>query len=246
MTLPSMSFLEKQKRAQEKRLMILHFLATGEVYTSLTIASRVMSCSISSAERTLNSLVREGAIKFEQHLVQSRKTKIFGISPHGLALAGEFESASFELGRTNPSYIYHHLLTQQARLQAELAGWDGWQPGKILYKQNLLKVPDALCVSLAGKRVAVEIERHVKTRKRYEEIISAHLQAMSKKDWDEVHYLTTSALLIPLQKIFAHLVSIPVKGERVPVEEKHRARFKFFVLDDWPLSTEQEGNNATR
>lgn len=246
MTFPSMSFQEKRMRAQEKRSRILKFLSTGEVYTSLPLAARVMSCSISSAERTLHSLVRDGALKFEQHLVRSRKMKVYGISPHGQALAGQFESPCFEVGRTNPSYIFHHLQTQQARLQAESAGWAGWQPGKALYKQNLLKVPDALCISPVGKRVAIEIERHVKTRKRYEEIISAHLQAMSRKDWDEVHYLAASDLVIPLQKIFGRLETITVKGERVSLEDKHHARFKFFLLDDWPLSTGQEKNNATR
>ena len=241
-----MSYVEKQARAAEKRLAILRFLSDGEVYTNLVLASKVMRCSRSSAERTLNSLICDDALKAESHIIQSRKHRIYGITPHGLAIAGEFDRAYFQPGRTNPSYILHQLQTQQARLQAESAGWDGWQPGKTLYKQNLLKVPDALCVSLAGKRVAVEIERHVKTRKRYEEIISAHLQAMSKKDWDEVHYLTTSALLIPLQKIFARLGSIPVKGERVELEAKHRARFHFYDLDEWPVSSAQEKNNATR
>lgn len=229
-----MSFLEKQARAQEKRDAILDFLGSGECYTSLHISSRVMSCSVRAARDTLDALIRDGALKSETVLVQSRRLKLYGITPHGLALANEFDSQYFEVGRTNPSYVPHHLETQAARLDAEAAGWTNWQPGKNLYKTGLLKVPDALCVTPDDRKVAIEIERHIKTRKRYEEILSLHLQEMSKKSWSEVHYLAKPELIRPLQNIFRRIEAIPVKGERVVLEEKHRDRFRFFSMAEWP------------
>lgn len=234
MKISELSFAEKQSRAAEKRQAILAFLARGETYTILTIAAKVMGCSERSALRTLDGLSRDGALKTEALFVQSRKIRIFGVTAHGLALAGESDGSYFEVGRTNPSYVPHHIKTQRARLAAEAAGWKSWQPGKTLHKLGLLKVPDALAVKPDGSKIAVEIERHIKTKKRYEQVVSFHLQEISKKSWAEVHYLTQPELITPLQNIFQKIETIPVKGERVTLEQKHRERFKFFSLAEWP------------
>jgi hypothetical protein len=240
--LPIMSYAERQARNEAKRLLILHFLASGEVYTTVQIAALVMACSTTSAERTLAGLVRDGALKSEAHFIQSRKLKIYGVTPHGIALAGEFENQPFELGRVNSAYIPHHLQTHIARMNAEAAGWADWKPGKVLHRLGLKKVPDALVVSPTGKRVAIELERHVKTKKRYAEIISSHLQSITKEHWDEVHYLCQSELVLPLQRLFQKIETIPVLGERHRLEEKHRARFKFAALSDWPHSIGENTN----
>ena len=232
--LPNMNYEERQARSQEKRQKILNFLASGEVYTTRSIASRLLKTSEMSADRTLQALLRDGCLKGEAHLVNSRRTAIFGISSHGLALVDRPNFKEFELGKTNPSYISHHLQTQLARLQAQEAGWQNWIPGKILYNQNLLKVPDALGTRPDGVKIALEIERHIKSRKRYESIISAHLQNISQKKFDEVHYLSEQGLHLKIQAIFESIQYIPVKGERVKLEQKHRDRFKFCDLENWP------------
>ena len=232
--LPNMKYLERMARAQEKRHAILQFLGSGETYTTRAVTARLLKTSEMSADRTLQALTRDGCLKTEWHQVNSRKVLIFGISAHGLALANQAIGKEFELGRTNSSYISHHLQTQKARLQAEEAGWQNWIPGKILYNQNLLKVPDALGTRPDGTLVAVEIERHIKSRKRYESIISAHLQNISQKKFDEVHYLSEGGLHIKVKAIFDAIQYIPVKGERVKLEQKHRDRFKFFDLKTWP------------
>lgn len=231
---PSLSHEQRLARATAKRELLLHWLASGEIYTSLSIASRLMSASHSSAQRTLSGLVREGALKFESHFVASRKTFIYGITAHGLALCDKFDVPHFQIGKTNSSYITHHLQTQQARLAAEACGWTDWRPGKVLYGQNLLKVPDALATSPAGVRVAIEIERNIKTPKTYEEVIAGHLMCVTKKLWNEVHYLTPPGLAKRVQKAFEHVTSVPVNGDRVSLEQAHRDRFRFFELSDWP------------
>lgn len=231
---PNLSHKQRLARAFAKRELLLQWLSTGEVYTSLFIASRLMSVSQSSARRTLNALVRDGSIKFEPHYIASRKSFIYGITPHGLALCDKFDVPHFQIGKTNSSYITHHLQTQQARLSAEASGWTDWRPGKVLYGQNLAKVPDALATSPAGTRVAIEIERHIKTPKNYEEVIAGHLMCVTKKLWSEVHYLTPPALAKRVKKAFEHVTSVPVNGDRVALEQAHRDRFKFFELSDWP------------
>lgn len=232
--LPSMGYQERMARAQDKRQAILQFLASGELYTTRSITAKLLKTSEMSADRTLQALLRDGCLKIEVHLVNSRRMAVFGISSHGLALVDQVDGKEFELGKTNPSYISHHLQTQKARLQADEAGWTSWTPGKVLYNQGLLKVPDALGTRPDGVKIALEIERHIKSKKRYESIISAHLQNISQKKFDEVHYLSEQGLHLKIQAIFESIQYIPVKGERVKLEQKHRDRFKFFDLKTWP------------
>ncbi len=232
--LPSMNYQERSARAEAKRTLILMFLASGEVYSIIQMVTRLLSCSASSAERTLSALVKDGALKTEQHLIGSRMSNIYGITSHGLALVDIFDRPYFQLGRTNSAYIPHHLETQTARLNAEGAGWSSWQPGKALHNRGFEKIPDALVISPAGIRVAIEIERHIKTPKRYSEIIAAHLQSITQRKWDEVHYISHAALFNKVAGAFQHIDSIPVHGDKVRLEQKHRDRFKFFDLNHWP------------
>lgn len=240
MNLPRMSYLEKQSRAEAKRELVLEFLASGEVFSTVTMLSRVISASPSSTARTLENLMRDGALKSECHLIQSRRTFVYGVTFHGLGLVDKYGARYFELGKTNASYIPHHLDTQLARLNAERNGWVDWEPGKILHGTGLEKVPDALTTSPDGKRVAIEIERHIKTPKRYSEIISAHLQAITQKRWAEVHYLCPGNLHKKVEAAFTHIESVLVKGERVLLQQKHRDCFKFFALESWPATEKGE------
>lgn len=236
LSLPRMSYLEKQSRAEAKRELVLQFLASGEVFSTVAILSRVISASPSSTVRTLDYLVRDDALKSEQHVILCRHSYVYGITAHGLGLVGKFNMRHFELGKTNTSYIQHHIDTQIARLNAEENGWKNWQPGKSLYGQNLEKVPDAIATNANEKRVAIEIERHIKTPKRYSEIISAHLQAITQKRWAEVHYLCPYSLHKKVEAAFMHIDSILVKGERIQLLQKHRDCFKFFALNSWPTT----------
>lgn len=240
-TIPQMTYAERQARAAAKRKMLLRFLASGEVFTTVAISARLLSISDTSAERTLNALVRDGALKTEKHIIECRTTNIYGISPHGLAMADMFEPRPFfELGRTAPNYIPHHLETQMARLAAEAAGFTKWLPGKTLHNTGLMKIPDAICTSPAGRRVAIEIERFIKTPKRYAEVISAHLQSIAQKEWDEVVYLSPNQLHVKIEKAFKKIEFVSVSGEKVQLDQRHYARFKFFDLGQWPNNQKEE------
>lgn len=234
--LPIMSHHERQARASEKRGRLLDFLASGEVWTSTHLTAEVLRVSRPVALNALTALNKEKAIVSESHLVDGRTQKIWGITPHGLALAGAAGSVpAFQLGRTNPSHIPHHLQTQQARIAAESAGWGGWVPGKLLYNRDLRKVPDALATSPSGIRVGLEIENYIKSQKRYADIIAAYLRDIKDGRLDEVHYLAPGGLHVPLEKVFRGIKTFSFAGEQVRVEERHQNRFKFYSLDEWPI-----------
>lgn len=233
--LPNMTHGERQARASEKRERLLNFLASGEVWTSTQLAADLLQVSRPVALNTLAALGKERAIVSESHMIAGRTQKIWGITAHGLALA-EVAGAvpAFQLGRTNPSHIPHHLQTQDARIAAESSGWTGWVPGKLLYNRELRKVPDAAATSPTGKRVAIEIERYIKSPKRYSDIIAAYLRDIKDGYFDEVHYLAPSGLHVPLEKVFRGIKTFSFAGEQVQVDERHQNRFKFYALTEWP------------
>lgn len=233
--LPSMTHQERQARAGEKRERLLNFFASGEVWTSTQLAADLLQVSRPVALTALAALGKERAIVSESHMIGGRTQKIWGITSHGLALAEVAGTVqAFQLGRTNPSHIPHHLQTQGARIAAENAGWSEWVPGKLLYNRQLRKVPDAAATSPTGKRVALEIERYIKSPKRYADIIAAYLRDIKDGHFDEVHYLAPNNLEVPLEKVFRGIKTFSFAGEQVQVEERHQNRFKFYALSAWP------------
>lgn len=243
MNIKKMSRLEIDKRAAEKRKKILDFLAGGEVWTTVQVVNLMLGCSRQSSLRTLKSLEKSGSIKTEI----CGGIQLFGIAGHGLALAeaANNDCKEFELSKTNPSYINHHVQTQFARLRAESAGWTGWIPGKILYSANpkFKKIPDALAVRADGRTVAVEIELHIKSQKRLSEIVGMYIEQLIQKRHDLVYYATPTpeALLRALERV----QSVRVKGGVVSVTESHRARFCVTDINEFP-SIQNSSSTTTR
>ncbi len=230
---PARPHAENLARAAEKHTAIIQFLADGEVYTTAAIVADLLCCSKPTANRTLASMCMAGELKTEPHFVEGHKVFVYGITPHGLALANGTGKA-FELGRTSSAYIPHHIQTQRSRIGAERRGWHGWKPGKTLYSLSLKKVPDSICTSPVGVVVAIEVENHVKSLKRLEEIVSSHLQSVSKSLWREVHYLCPSHIKKALQNAFERIETVPIQNTRVQLTQAHRNCFKFFSFEEWP------------
>lgn len=156
-----MSPQEIKARARAKRGLVLNFLASGEVWTTTEIACQLLQCARPCAQSTLKQLEKEKEITAGIVDTGIRKIAVYGITSHGLAVAGQFGGRGFD-GPTSikPAYIAHHVDTQRARLLAEAASWHDWKPGKALYGTGFLKVPDALVTAPDGTVVSIEIERH--------------------------------------------------------------------------------------
>lgn len=233
MEISKLSRAEKMQMAEAKKTAILAFLASGEVYTTLPILMLLLKKSESTLRRTVELMVKEKLLRLEALEVGSKKVVLIGITDHGVGMADRAGLCpSFASGKTNPAYVTHHLLTQETRIKAVNSGGTDWLPGRALRNKSYLKVPDALYV-MDGKTIAVEVERNIKTPKRYAEVVSNYLQEMSKKSWTEVHYITTPNVVPRIQKIFNELGTVTVKGTVVKLEQKHLDRFKFYSFDDY-------------
>lgn len=230
------SYQQRCARAQSKREVILHFLR-DETWSNLTNLANMLGLSEPAAFKTVCQMERDGfLLRFK---VSALRLSLWGITPQGLAFAWGVDEVMqirpyFEPSKLSVMTIAHYLYIQRARLRAEHAGWTNWIPGNRLPK-DIKKRPDAIATNPEGQIVAIELERSIKTLKRYEVIFAIYLQMMRRNEYAKVHYVCPDESFAPrLLRMFELIKSVPVAGERVPINVKHRARFPVYALDNWP------------
>ena len=237
------SFQERRVRTQTKRAVVLRFLR-DETWSNLTNLAGVLGLSDPATFKTICKLERDGFLL--RYKVTSLRLSLWGITPQGLAFAWNEDEVMqirpyFEPSKLSVMTVAHYLDIQRARLNAERAGWTNWIPGNRLPK-DIKKRPDAIAINPEGQTIAIELERTIKTLKRYEAIFSIYLQQMKRDEYFQVHYVCPDASFAPrLIRMFDLIKSVSVAGERVPITEKHRARFPVYSLDNWPLNYQLNG-----
>ena len=235
--LPRMSRAQVIARAAAKEQCVLDFLASGEVWSTSVILAALLGLHQRRANDLGQRLERDGLVTI--HRVDARTT-VVGITAQGLAYShhpNAAETQRFEPGRISPQFIAHHVDTQRARLQAEAAGWT-WEAGKTLFRRGWNKVPDAVAIAPSGERVAVEIERTIKTELRYAQVIPATLRDIKIGRYDRVLYLSPQNRADAIERALRRVEKVKVGGESVALTLAHWSRFKFANLDDWPATGE--------
>ena len=230
------SYEERQSRIQHKKKIILKYLR-DETWSNSYNLARVLCVTDTAIYKTLAKLERQKLLK--SYYVEDLKFKIWGITQMGLLYSWNenevMESRySFEISKVKPVMIQHHLDLQRARFKAEATGWKNWLPGNQLPK-GITKRPDAVAEAYVNKKIAIELERTIKTKKRYEVIFSIYLQAIKRGEYHSIHYVCPDAdFAARMKRMFLLIKSVPVAGERVQINEKHRARFPVYSLEQWP------------
>lgn len=231
------SYEERMARQGARHGLVLRFLR-DETWSSSSVLTALLGGSPALTSKTMAQLERQGHVV--RHQLEPLRQMLWGITPHGLAHAWKGSEqmqarGHFEPSKVSPLAVPHHLDVQHARLKAQRFGWSDWMPEALL-PRGLAKRPDAVVLAPDGRRVAVEIERHVKTVKRYEAVFSAYLQAIRRGEYDEIHYIVPDRKFAErLRRVFGLVTSVPVLGERVQLTERHKARFIVLTLHDWPV-----------
>jgi hypothetical protein len=174
---------------------------------------------------------------------------LWGITAHGQAMAFVPETemplaAYFEPGKVAEPTIKHGLDLQWLRVCGERAGWHGWINGDRLPK--LLsggKRPDAIAVSPDGQMTALEIERTIKTTKRYEQILASYLMALKAEQVQKVLWLTpTNDLALRLRAIVLGIRTVTIQRQRFTIDpERHHSRLDFLSYSNWGLVHKGQG-----
>jgi len=89
--------------------------------------------------------------------------------------------------------------------------------------------------------IAIELERSIKTKKRYEVVFSIYLQSIKRGEYDLIHYVCPDPeFAARLKRMFQLIESVPVSGQRVKITDKHRAKFPVYSLQNWPPHYEEQ------
>jgi hypothetical protein len=157
-------------------------------------------------------------------------------TPQGAFLA---DGRHFEPKRISAITIRHDLAVQKAKLEAMAMGWSGFLAERTLRQMAVkerttwLQVPDAFAVSPKGRKVALEVERTVKTPKRYTAIFDSYCQMLADKTIQEVIYICTEDIKDRLERLFLKIETMTVDGKRHAFSESFRARFHFVTCEKW-------------
>lgn len=230
---PTLSRAEIDARAVEKRQRVVDFLASGEVFTGPRIVAQLVDTGLRNAQRLLAAMVRDGVLVSEK--IDVLGGMIYGVTSRGLSFSLLDDiGPHFERGRVSPFFIAHHLDCQTARLQAEAAGWSDWTPDRRLAARGLKKIPDAIATAPDGAKYGVEMERTIKTPKRYAEIILTHLQQIKAGYYASVIYVSPRGESRAVERAIHRVETVRVNGESVRLTDAHFARFLFLNLDEFP------------
>ena len=228
-------YLQRQMLREQKRKLLLEFLR-DEIWSSAPVLTQVLGLTLSATYKTLNSFEKAGLIK--SLFVQELNFKVWGITNAGLFESWDAEKnmikrTPFEPSKFKPIQARHELYLQQARIQALENNWSDWRLGKHL--MNVEKRPDAIARDPNGRVVHIEFEQVVKCKSRLEKIFSVYLQKIKRGELDYVAYVCPTELFAKrLVKLFNSIKEIPVAGTRVPITDKHRAKFIVTDLSRWP------------
>lgn len=230
----------RKERNHEKIRILLNFLKE-ETYSDFDTLKYLFGFKAHKSLYTLlDKVTKMGLI--QKHVLEGRISRIslWGITNDGLAVVLSPDDKTFP-ARFEPSKITgwsleHHLDNQLTRLTLEKNGATGWINGDrstFLSQYKVKHRPDGLISLPDGKLIAVETERRLKTKARYQSIMASHLVARTEKYWLYVFYVVPDEQKKhALNIIFNSITHVIVKNQHVPLEEKHRKVFHIYTIDE--------------
>jgi len=231
---------ERRARNNEKIRILLTFLKE-ETYSDFQTLQLLFGFKHhKSLYDLLDKVTKMGLI--QKHTLESRANKIalWGITNDGLAVVltpdDKVMPSRFEAYRITGWSLDHHLDNQLVRLTLEKKGAANWINGDrstFLNQFNVKHRPDGLISLPDGRVIAVETERRLKTKARYQSIIASHLVAISDKQWRYVFYVTPDEQKKrAIKVIFDSISSVIVKNQHITLEAKHRDVFRIYTTEE--------------
>ncbi|ECO5951750.1 hypothetical protein G4F23_004602 [Salmonella enterica] len=236
-------YQKRMARNAEKQRAVLRFLRHEYCTTADIVAQLLGVSALPPVYRFLNALTEKGYLRCVSYPIAGRNVRVWGLTPHGVAFAfddGETAEAipAFQPSKVSVTNLPHKLDVQRLRLLMERAGATNWRYMVGRLKSSGMKQADALA-EFDGKTVAFEVERTVKSRKRYAEVLSSYLFNRKAQGIDEIWYLCPDAAT--LRRVESAITGVdeivsPQTGEARKVATLDRARlfspFKFKLLEN--------------
>ncbi|MDI3360332.1 MobC family replication-relaxation protein [Lelliottia sp. V89_10] len=230
---------ERQQRSKEKMLKLLTFLKEETYSDFKTLMKYFNFKDRKSLYSLLNKAEKEGLIiKYTYGTFRAGGLALWGITNDGIAVSIQPEDLTFpqrfEPYRLAAWTLEHHLDNQMARIILERRGCTGWLNGDrsgFMTQYSVKHRPDALMTLPGGRKVAIETERSLKTKARYQSIMASHLLARTAQHWMAVIYvMPDETRKVGLQRLMNSIKIVNVNNTPVTLEDKHRHIFKLVTL----------------
>lgn len=220
-----------EARRAEKEKIILDLLKEDR-FSNANLIGLSLGLKRTAAFETLKRMEKKGLLL--QAKVEDQS--LWGLTPQGAFLA---DGRHFDPKRVSAITIRHDLAVQKAKVEAMAIGWSDFLAERTLRQMAVkerttwLQVPDAFAMSPRGRKVALEVERMVKTPKRYTAIFDSYCQMLADKTIQEVIYICTEDIKDRLERLFLKIETMTVDGKKHAFSESFRARFHFVTCEKW-------------
>ena len=232
--------VQRAERMLQKQRLILRFLR-AEIWTDHKNLGELLKIMPASTNRTVNSLIKAELLRTNRVALVGGHITLIGITHHGQALSTdpneEVVEKVFEPNRVSKTYLRHSLDIQYLRIKAERSGWTGWiNADRVKKWQESQGRPDAFAMDAAGRRIAVECERTIKSPKRYIQILSTWLQSIRRGDVQRVVWVSpTAAVRDHLRKIITNITHVELGGKMVLIPRDRFQKLDFLTYAEWPM-----------
>ncbi len=212
----------------------------GETWTHIEILEELFPNMTARQIRSVLKELSDGKMvrSAEVTVLETKTADVWGISKQGVGITQErfrieASGMAFSKRNVNPVSFTHHLDIQRLRISAERNGWTDWRRyGSSFYHKTQIR-PDAVATRPDGISAAIEVERTVKSKRRYPKIMASHLHSRKQGRWDVICYLCPdSGLKLRLERIFAGISEVSYFGSNVKITDEHRRLFQFYSYDD--------------
>lgn len=222
---------ERQARNEEKRVATLRFLRE-EIWTTPDVLGELVQVSDrSSITRLVRGMEKDHLLVVDRVEIGSTQRMVIGITPHGQALAclegEELNDRRYEIGRLPRSQFQHTLDVQRLRIRCERMGWKRWQNADhispVARQSRDYVRPDAVAVHPRLGRLYIEIERHIKSRRRITATLQSHLTEIDQEHvYGVVWACPTPQIARALSSIIGGIESIEVLGRIRKLDQQDR------------------------
>jgi len=234
---------ERKKKIKDKRDIILGFMR-DETYTiGLVLMELLGFKNIQNVNSTLKKMEKDNLVKRASiDVTYGRPITLWGITETGIHYAFGLDEPfqprpSFSPSKVKPITLQHRIDLQLVHVRAINAGWTDWIPGHLMGKRVAgMKLPDAVAINPRGEKIAIELERTCKSRKRYAEILVSHLMEKKVGQWQKIYYLCpTEDFAARVRRAYFAVETAKHKGTTFTVKDEHRAPFYFYSFsnNDW-------------
>ena len=232
---------ERKGRNEEKIRLLLDFLKE-ETYSDFTNLKVFFGYKGQAATlyRLLGKIEGMGLIQKFVFTSREGNLALWGITQDGIAVVinpdDQIFPSRFEPSKLKGWGLDHHLDNQLIHLILKQKGATDWINGDRNTFLNQFKVkhrPDGLITLPNGRRIAIETERSLKTKARYQQIIQSHLAARTAESWFYVFYvLPDDQKKRALMLMFDTISHVVVNSQHVMLEPKHRRVFRFYTMQE--------------